>query len=66
MWCCLALDRQKQYQDGPAAGSENDACVCRFLDLRPEGMAAVQAAMGDGAPPVEEISKTVEELARLH
>ncbi len=37
----------------------------QFLDLQPEAMEQVAAAMGADTT-VEDISKTVEELARLH
>lgn len=37
----------------------------QYLDLRPDAMAAVATAMG-GDATVEELSKTVEELSRLH
>jgi hypothetical protein len=40
--------------------------VCiQYLDLRPDAMAAVASNMGSDVT-VEELSKTVEELSRLH
>ena len=37
----------------------------QYLDLRPDAMAAVASNMGSDVT-VEELSKTVEELSRLH
>jgi hypothetical protein len=37
----------------------------QYLDLRPDAMAAVASGMGSDVT-VEELSKTVEELSRLH